>query len=436
MKVFECSSYMDSKWGRASASILQRLAASAQAAVGSDCTPVRFFVTRSHPHVDGYEYSVSALAPDDGETPRHLSSIFEFEHCMGARANSFNAVMIVPTGVGAEVGGHAGDATPAARLLGSICDNLILHPNVVNSSAINEMPSNALYVEGSILTRFLMGTCGLTPVRSNKVLVVLDGGVEGGVLDICRNMVAAARAVLGIEAEILVLPKDIGFKMRSDYTESGAAVGEVNGLGVLCDHIKPLLSDFDTVAISSPITMPEGGAHSYMTVAAEMVNPWGGVEAMLTHTMTMLLGKPVAHAPLMATLEEADALYGVVDPRKASEAAVGDYTYCTVKGLAKAPQIAMGDHIYHDPGVLNASDVDCVVMPDTCFGLPTLACFAQGIPLILVKNRNWMQNRPDLVGPCIQVDSYMEAAGAVAALREGISMESLRRPLKKTRHHV
>ena len=64
-------------------------------------------------------------------------------------------VLIVPTGLGAEIGGHAGDANPVAKLLGACCDKLITHPNVVNGSDINEMPENALYVEGSILDRFL-----------------------------------------------------------------------------------------------------------------------------------------------------------------------------------------------------------------------------------------------------------------------------------------
>ena len=68
-----------------------------------------------------------------------------------------NIVLIIPTGIGAEIGGHAGDGNPVAKLFGSICDNLITHPNVVNASDINEMPENTLYVEGSILDRFLRG---------------------------------------------------------------------------------------------------------------------------------------------------------------------------------------------------------------------------------------------------------------------------------------
>lgn len=42
----------------------------------------------------------------------------------------YTSVMIVPTGVGAAIGGYAGDALPAARALASVVDCLISHPNV------------------------------------------------------------------------------------------------------------------------------------------------------------------------------------------------------------------------------------------------------------------------------------------------------------------
>ena len=44
----------------------------------------------------------------------------------------YTAVMIVPTGIGASIGGYAGDALPAARLLSCVVDRLITHPNVLN----------------------------------------------------------------------------------------------------------------------------------------------------------------------------------------------------------------------------------------------------------------------------------------------------------------
>ncbi|KKK55860.1 hypothetical protein LCGC14_3070320 [marine sediment metagenome] len=64
-------------------------------------------------------------------------------------------IFIIPTGIGCEIGGHSGDANPSAKLVASVCDKLIIHPNVVNAADINEMTDNMLYVEGSILDRFL-----------------------------------------------------------------------------------------------------------------------------------------------------------------------------------------------------------------------------------------------------------------------------------------
>src|SRR5215831_10199683 len=60
---------------------------------------------------------------------------------------AFCAVQIVPTGVGCEFGGYAGDATPATNLLAATVDHLVTHPNAVNASELNERADNVLYVE-------------------------------------------------------------------------------------------------------------------------------------------------------------------------------------------------------------------------------------------------------------------------------------------------
>ena len=88
-------------------------------------------------------------------------------------------MLVVPTGIDADIGGHAGDAGPAARLLAAASDRLITHPNVVNGADINEMPENTLYVEGSVLTRLMMGTAGLAPVRANRVLPLIQEHPRG-----------------------------------------------------------------------------------------------------------------------------------------------------------------------------------------------------------------------------------------------------------------
>jgi hypothetical protein len=107
-----------------------------------------------------------------------------------------------------------------------------------------------------------------------------------------------------------------------------------------------------------------------------------------------------------------------------------------LKGLHRAPRIVPLE-APPAPGVLTASDVSCLVIPDKVLGLPTLAALEQGIPVVAVReNANVMENDlsalPWAPGQLRVVDNYWEAAGVVAALREGIAPESVRRPLADT----
>ena len=45
-------------------------------------------------------------------------------------------IFIIPTGIGCEIGGFAGDALPAAKLLASASGCLITHPNVMNGGSL------------------------------------------------------------------------------------------------------------------------------------------------------------------------------------------------------------------------------------------------------------------------------------------------------------
>ena len=128
--------------------------------------PLRFAITKS----DGDRVSCAISTLEESSEPDAENiSIFEFAPRKYEDTNRFNVAFLIPTGIGASVGGHAGDATPTARLIAETCDTLILHPNVVNASDMNEMPTNSLYVEGSAISRLLMGTIGLAPTRANRV---------------------------------------------------------------------------------------------------------------------------------------------------------------------------------------------------------------------------------------------------------------------------
>ena len=426
MRIVERSLQIPIRWDR---NILSDIRDSVSEHLGGDSIPVRFIVSESSGRYMSVE--VGVLEPTNSETLPAMPNIFQLAKRSWENTDSFNAVFIVPTGIGAEIGGHAGDATPVARMLAQVCDTLITHPNVVNASDVNEMPDNGLYVEGSVLSRLLMGTVGLRRTRSNRVLVALDAFHDARWVDSAINAVNAARSTYGLETPGIVV-LDEPLRLMSEY--SGRATGEVAGLDGLLRAFDQQRGRFDAVAVASSVEVPVAWHMEYFSSSGEMVNPWGGVEALLTHAASSIYNVPTAHAPMMESDEVAAVDPGVVDPRMAAEIISITFLQCVLKGLQKSPRMVTDPQHMIAPGTITASDVSCLVIPDGCIGLPTLAALEQGIPVIAVReNRNLMRNDlanlPWNEGQLNIVENYWEAAGVLAALRAGMSPDSVRRPL-------
>ena len=320
-----------------------------------------------------------------------------------------NVVFIIPTGIGCKIGGHAGDATPAAKLIGSICDNLILHPNVVNASDINEMPENSWYVEGSILDKFLAGRINLAKPRRNRILLAVNKPVRAESL----NAVNAARCTIGAEIQIVEL--DTLFTMKSYFDGNGKATGEIHGWKELIEQISKL--DFDALAIHSEIQVSKEVALKYLREGG--VNPWGGVEALASKIIAEGLCVPVAHAPLereetIADPEIMNTYQTQVLPQIAAEVLSTAYIHCVFKGLHKAPRILAA---MVGQG-LNVKDIDMLISPHGCIGRPHLLCLDENIPVIVVKNNTTIYSESD--SRTILVDNYLEAAGIVACENAGV----------------
>ncbi len=327
-----------------------------------------------------------------------------------------NVVMIIPTGLGCKIGGHAGDATPSAKLLASCCNKLILHPNVVNASDINEMPENALYVEGSHLDRFLEGDIQLEEVKSNRILVVTNKPIHAETI----NAASAARATAGINI-VGVLGLSRPLEMITRFDKKGVATGEVRGWEELCKEVYEY--DFDALAIATPIGCPEDVQFKYLRKGG--VNPWGGVEAMASELIAGRLSVPVAHAPTTSevcstALKEFNE---VVLPGLSAEAVSFAFLHCVLKGLHKAPRLGTG---------LTNKDVDFVVTPVGCVGRPHHAAMEAGIPIIAVRENTCCLDE-DMPEDWIYLQSYLEVAGFLKAQEIGITLESITRPLEPTK---
>ncbi|GMQ92454.1 MAG: hypothetical protein BMS9Abin11_1785 [Gammaproteobacteria bacterium] len=324
--------------------------------------------------------------------------------------NYLNVVFIIPTGVGCKIGGHAGDATPAAKLIAQTCNKIILHPNVVNASDINEMPFNSLYVEGSILDRFLLGEIELQEVVNNKVLVAISPPIKPETI----NAINAARVTLGMSIEIVEL--DTPLEMDA-WVSNGVAGGKARGVFALIDQVQNLT--FDALAIASHIHTDDGVALDYF-INGGGVNPWGWIEARVSRQIASSLNKPVAHAPIESGATRKDIqlfhlLYEkVVDKRKAAEVCSNCYIHCILKGLHKAPRIGTG---------INRSSIACLVSPAGVVGTPHKACFDAGIPVIAIEeNTTAFNHRDDRI---IYTINYLEASGIVNCIMSGIQIDSV-----------
>lgn len=325
-----------------------------------------------------------------------------------------NVVMIIPTGLGCEIGGHAGDANPAAKLLGAVCDNLILHPNVVNASDINEMPGNALYVEGSILDKFLKDEYNLKKIHFNKILLAVNKPVSNQIV----NAAGAARVTLGADIEIVEV--DPPLIMKGFINESGAADGEIKGLSEFIDVVTKY--DFDALAINTHINIDKEVALNYLNHGG--VNPWGGVEAKLSKRVATILCKPTAHAPCGDTLPDYNE---VVDLRMSAELISTCYIHCVLKGLHKAPRITS---MVSSETVLNVRNIDFLISPYGCYGQPHAACEENDIPIIVVDNNKCaVFNNLFYEMKYIPVANYIEAAGVISCYKAGIDFKSVLRPL-------
>jgi hypothetical protein len=415
------------------ADLIAALGESVAQHIGPGKQVVRFVITGQAQGEYQCELGVFESPAEKNQPP-----LFALRQRSACDHSTFNVVFLVPTGIGAEIGGHSGDSGPVAKLLASVCDTLITHPNVGNAADINELPTNALYVEGSVIADLLMGNIELRPVRSNRLLVLMERHPDPWFMDATVNMASAARAAAGFDIqEVVVLSRN--FSMRSVYAPSGRAAGEVSGLESVFHALDRRQGEFDAVAIASLIKVPSSYHQDYFADTEDrMVNPWGGVEAMLTHTLSRKYRVPTAHAPMMTSREVQTMEFGAVDPRKAAEPVSCTYLFSVLKGLQRSPLISAAGSEARSAGSLGVESIHARVIPEGCVGLPTLAALAQHIPIIAVRgNLNCMTNKmselPGGTEGVILVDNYFEAAGVLAALRSGISLESVRRPIAATK---
>ena len=159
----------------------------------------------------------------------------------------------------------------------------------------------------------------------------------------------------------------------------------------------------------------------------EIPNPSGGVEAIITHLISKLFRLPVAHAPLpyYAGLKSKAA-----DDPRAGRADLHPALLQHPKGYDPPRMASRSPSDATD--LITVDNVGAVVVPASCLGgIPVLAAEMNSIPVITVRENRTVLDVTNDHAPkqCGHGQTYLEAAGVLVALREGIALNSLRRPV-------
>jgi Protein of unknown function (DUF3326) len=333
----------------------------------------------------------------------------------------FTVVLIVPTGIGAAIGGYAGDALPVARAIAEISDRLITHPNVLNGAQLYWPLDNTYYVEGYGLDRFAAQDWGLRPVRQNKIGLLLDSAIEPELRLRHLQAADATRATLGLDLTDYVVT-DAPLEVELRTADSGASWGTIGNPGSLLRAAEKLIKLGGAEAIAVVARFPDDTSESLQNYRhGSGVDHIAGAEAVISHLIVRQFQIPAAHAPALLPL----AIDPEVSPRAAAEELGYTFLPCVLVGLSRAPQFITTTSNSHD--VIWSDEVDMVVVPySSCGGSAILSLAEQAEIIAVTNNTTKIQVTPEPLGIKItKVNSYLEALGAIAARRAGIDFRVL-----------
>lgn len=361
-------------------------------------------------------------------------SLLKPNPAVGKRRARFVVGHIIPTGVRAEFGGFCGDGVPVTNLLAEAADLVITNPNAITAADLYHAGPKVRCLEGNLFCHYLLGHLDLLDVPPREIAVLVGTPAEEKFLNNTINCIEAMRTVGGLPiSQVLVTRKP--FDITCVFSDYGHATGEFGDLEPCFEGIERLAKTAEGICIASELFVDDALRQRYYR-EQDIPNPWGGAEAILTHTMTTYVPLPITHGPLLGDV--ANAMLGTRgDPRDASELISSTYIGSVLKGLHRSPRpVPRTGGPSCDPGVISTEDLAALVLPATAVGgLPFFMCLERGVPVILVgDNRTAFGMSPEDLGlhdhpAIVRVDSYAEAAGVLLAMRAGIAIEQIRRPV-------
>lgn len=339
-----------------------------------------------------------------------------------ASKKPYSTVLIIPTGIGATIGGYAGDALPVAKVIAQVCDHLITHPNVMNGASLYWWADNIQYVEGYALDKFASGEWGLQPVRQNRIGIIFDQSIEEELLYRHIQVADGIRATLGIEiVDYIITDHSVGVELK--IAPSGSSWGTINNPSTLLRAAEKLIREKKVNALAVVARFPDDISSQTLQKYryGKGVDALAGAEAIISHLLVRQFQIPCAHSPALSPLP----LDINVSPKAVAEELGLTFLPCVLVGLSRAPQYTQSRNHYS----LWAEDVDSVVIPINACGGSSILSFAALDTLIIAveENETVLDVTPERLGiSVVRVKSYLEAIGVIVAHRGGISLQSLK----------
>ena len=285
---------------------------------------------------------------------------------------------IVPTGIGASIGGFAGDASPYAKKFNKI-SKLIVNPNVVNAGGFSGIDSNMLYIEGYSLDEFFKGKIGLKESSNNKIGIIIDKALPEDVLNVHINTINAVNAVYGIDCtEIEITEEEVGVEFF--VNKQGISMGSVKNIKTLKKAGENLLKR-GCEALAIVCLFDDETSEDYENGIG--VDPIGGVEAIISHYISRELKVPCAHSPAFRDYSISSK---IVNKKASSEYITPTFLPCILIGLNNAPKLT-------NNGNITIENLDYLVMPANALGaIPVFEAIKRNIKVFAIEENVTLLN--------------------------------------------
>lgn len=341
--------------------------------------------------------------------------------------------LIIPTGIGAKYGGYAGDANPIAKLLSYNSDYLLTHSNVVNGAVLTDPPSDLICLEGYLLDQLLLGQICIEPTKENNIGVIFDRGIKDERLDYEINVLNALRAFYGCSISAITITEK-PLVIEPYISEYGFSTGTIKNLECLIEKaIKLKNLGITTIAICTSI--PDLELNQFYT-KGEGIDPIGGIESIISRTVSSCTGLVSANAPVLISSEKID--HKNISPVSASEYIASTFLPSVISSLRFAPRIITINDLNQalnskPPNLKSYLNLSSVIVPYNAFGnLGVLFQNEVSKNVILVEgNKTCLNvNLGDVEANFSVVSTYKDLMNSRNLEEFGIDVSVLERPIQ------